>query len=225
MLETVAEGLHTYAIGHTMMGLHLGARMSVVRLRGGSLLVHSPVRLDPALRGAIEALGPVAHITLPNAYHHVYAKPWIDAFPDATVHAAASLAKKRPDLRIDRAMTNEPHPDWEGTVIPLHIDGCALDETVLVHPATRTVISVDLTENFPTHEHFGTRTYLKLSGTLGRVGWPRPLRLLYRDRRATARSLEALLEHDFERVIIAHGDVIERDGPRLVRQTFEGWVL
>ena len=38
-------------------------------------------------------------------------------------------------------------------------------------------------------------------------------------------AIEGLLELDFERVILAHGAIIERDGPALVRQTFEGWLL
>jgi len=42
-----------------------------------------------------------------------------------------------------------------------------------------------------------------------------------RDRRAARRSVDRLLEHDFERVVIAHGDIIARDGRDAVRSTFE----
>lgn len=225
MLETIADGLWVRAIPHTMLGLHLGARMAVVRLADGSLLLHSPVALEPALKRAVDALGPVSHITCPNLYHHVYAKPWADAYPEAIVHGAPGLARKRKDLRIDRTLGTEPHPDWEGVLVPHFIDGCMLHETVFVHPRTRTVVAVDLTENFDTSEHFATRAYLKMAGIHGRVGWSKPLHALYTNRRAAARSIEALLEHDFDRVIIAHGRVIEADGRALVRQTFEGWVL
>jgi hypothetical protein len=37
----------------------VGARMTVVRLRDGSLLLHSPVALDLETRLALDALGPV----------------------------------------------------------------------------------------------------------------------------------------------------------------------
>jgi hypothetical protein len=33
--------------------------MTVIRLAGGDLLLHSPVRLDPGLRRALDAIGPV----------------------------------------------------------------------------------------------------------------------------------------------------------------------
>ena len=83
-----------------------------------------------------------------------------------------------------------------------------LDETVFVHRPTRTLVSSDLMENFATSPHWMTRTYLKMSGIHGKIGWPRPLRVLYRDRKAATRSLDALLEHDFDRVVIAHGDIV-----------------
>lgn len=50
-----------------------------------------------------------------------------------------------------------------------------------------------------------------------RVGWPRPLRFLYRDKAAARRSIDKLLERDFDRLIIAHGDVIETDAKAALR--------
>jgi N-methylhydantoinase B len=57
-----------------------------------------------------------------------------------------------------------------------------LKETVLFHPATRTLIGADLVENFETSDHLPTRLYLKISGIHGRVGWGRLMRFVYRDR-------------------------------------------
>ena len=47
--------------------------MAVLRLRDGSLLVHSPVELDDALAEALARLGPVRHIVSPNYEHVKYA--------------------------------------------------------------------------------------------------------------------------------------------------------
>ena len=223
-LREIADGLWAARQDHRMMGLHLGTRMSVLRLPDGSILLYSPIDLTEELREEVDALGRVSHVVMPNAFHHLYAGPWIEAYPEATTHGPASLRDKRPDLRIDQTLSATPHPDWEGSLIPHPIDGCLLEETVFVHPATRTVVSVDLTENFPSCDHFFTRQYLRVNGALGKVGWPRVLRPVYRDRRAARRSIDALLEHDFERVVIAHGDIIETGGPDAVRRTFEGWL-
>jgi len=226
MLDRLDEGLWVQATPHTMMGLHLGTRMTVVRLSDGSLLVHSPVKLTPELKEAVDALGVVKHIVLPNAYHHLYAKPWFEAYPDAVTHGAEGLRKKRSDLSFDETLGREPHPDWEGALEPMPIGGCMLDETVFLHPASRTLITVDLVENFVDGvDHLPTRLYLKAAGIHGKSGFALPLRLLYRDKSAAKRDIESILERDFDRVIVSHGAVVEADGPRVVRDAYAGWLL
>jgi len=130
-------------------------------------------------------------------------------------------AKKRRDLRFDATFEEgalrEP---WASELQPVHIDGCMLDETVFVFAKAGTVVSADLTENFATSPHWPTRLYLKAAGIHGKIGWPRPLRLLYRDHAATRRSLERLLSLEFDRLIVAHGDVIARDARNAVEKTF-----
>jgi hypothetical protein len=52
---------------------------------------------------------------------------------------------------------------------------------------------------------------------------PRVVKLAYRDRSAARRSLETVLAWDFDRVIVAHGAVLESGGKEIVRQAF-GWL-
>ncbi len=95
-----------------------------------------------------------------------------------------------------------------------------LDETVFLHAATRTIVASDLAENFTSCEHWPTRLYLRASGIYGKVGWGRLMRFVYRDRPAARRSVDVLLTRDFDRIVIAHGDVIARDGKAALRETF-----
>lgn len=215
------EGVFSCGAPLVLMGLPIGSRMTVVRLRDGSLLVHSPVPLDAALRAAVDAEGPVAHVVAPNLYHHLHAGTWAAAYPKATVYAPRALRKKRRDLRIDRDLEEVRASTFGDEIVPLHVDGSMLDETVLVHPASRTLVSADLTENFGEVDGLGMKIYLKIGGIYGKPGLSRLLRVVYRDKKAARRSVDALLEHDFDRVILAHGDVLERDGKRVVRDTFQ----
>ena len=203
-----------------MLGLHLGTRMTVVRLEGDELLLHSPIPLSDDLRREIDALGTVTHIVAPNLFHHLHAGEAARAYPKAMLHGPVGLAKKRPDLRVDAELGAVPHPDWEGALVPLKVEGSMLEETLFIHPASQTVISSDLTENFSGSDHWPTRMYLKMGGVYGKIGWSRFLRFVYRDRAAARRSIDALLEHDFDRAIIAHGDAIPRDAKEAVRETF-----
>ena len=205
-----------------MLGLELGTRMTIVRLPQGTLLLHSPIAISSVLASAIDALGPVGHIVAPNLYHHVYAGEAQKRWPEAKLHGASGLNRKRRDLRVDSVLGKDAiSEDWQGTLQPVTIEGCLLGETVLVHAPTRTVVSSDLFENFQVMEHLPTRLYLQASGVWQKPGWSRLLRVLYRDHRAARRSVDALLEHDFEGAIIAHGEPVTHGAKEAVRRTFE----
>jgi hypothetical protein len=220
-LRSIADGLWVAdAPSHSMVGLRLGTRMTVVRLTNGSLLVHSPIALAPELRAAVDTLGRVGHVVCPNVYHHVYAGEWTAAYPAALLHGPAELAKKRTDLHFHAALAPTPHPDWTGILVPHPIDGCALHETVLLHAPTKTLIASDLTENFTRCDHFPTRVYLRAAGIWQKPGWSRFLRWMYKDRAAARRSIDALLSLDWDRLVIAHGDIFPTGGKDAVRATF-----
>jgi hypothetical protein len=221
MLERIDEDLWVAKSPQSFMGLQVGTRMTVVRLPGAGLWVHSPIAPTPELRAAVDALGTVEHLVAPSLYHHLRVGDWASAYPQAAVHGPAALARKRKELRLTSRLEDAAAAPWASALVPVRIDGCMLEETVFVHGATRTVVSSDLTENWSDHPHWPTRAYLKMSGVYGKVGWPAPLRIVYRDRPAARRSIAALLEHDFDRVLLAHGDVIVRGGKDAVRQTFE----
>jgi hypothetical protein len=95
-----------------------------------------------------------------------------------------------------------------------------IGETLLVHPRSRTLVSSDLVENFETSDHLPTRIYLKIGGVHGKIGWSRLLRPLYRDHAAARASLDRLLTHDFDRMIVGHGRVVERDAKEAIRAAF-----
>jgi hypothetical protein len=234
VLTSITEGLWVAAAPLSYFGMRIGTRMSVVRLgdasgtrppsalavQAGDLWVHSPVPLTAELQAAVDALGTVRHIVAPNLYHHLSAGEWKAAYPAATLHGPARLSHKRKDLPLTAKLEEAAAAPWAAELVPVHIDGCMIDETVFVHRPSRSLISSDLTENFVTHPHWPTRLYLKASGTYGKPGWPAPLRVAYRDRAAARRSLDGLLGHDFDRIVIAHGDIIESGGRAALEQTF-----
>lgn len=216
-LERLDEGLWVAAAPTTFLGLHLGTRMTVVRLSGGGLLLHSVVPMTGPLRNEVEALGTVQHIVLPDLYHHLHVGPWSLAFPKARVHAPPGMSRKRPDLRIDAELSEVPHPDWAKDLKPFFISGCGLSETVFVHPRTRSLLTADLIENFHGSPHWPTRLYLRTAGIDGHAGFSRLLRWLYRDRPRARASLERVLAEDFDRVLLTHGQSIPHGGKEALR--------
>ncbi|MGB5809928.1 MAG: DUF4336 domain-containing protein [Polyangiales bacterium] len=220
MLQPLTDGVWVADTSNSFFGLQLGARMTIVRFGDGTLLLHSPIAIDAAMKADIDALGPVAHIVAPNVFHHVYAKPAIDLYPSAKVHLAPGLEKKRPDLRADAVLGASPDPTWRDELESLPIDGTLLKETAFVHVPSGTLLCSDLVENFGTSDHWLTRAYLKVNGVLGKPGLSRALRFAFRDKRAARRSIDAILEHPIDKIALAHGDPIMREGQATLHASY-----
>jgi hypothetical protein len=225
VLTPFAEGVWVDSAPVRILGMPLTATMTVLRLSDGSLLVHSPIAMTPERRAAIEALGPVAHLYAPNLYHHLRLGEWAAAFPSARVHAPAGLAKKHPDLRIDRAHNTTPEPALAGVVDELHIDGFRLEESVLVYRPARTVVVADLVHNIGRPQHRWTEIYTRTMGFYDRVALSRAIRwAAFRDRAAARRSVEELLAHPFDRLIVGHGTPLAAGGREALAAAYT-WLL
>lgn len=207
-----AEGVWVDTGPVNIAGMPLTSTMTVIRLGDGSLVLHSPVEPTPERRAAVEALGPVAHLYAPNAFHHLHIGEWAAAYPSARLHAPAGLAKKRPDLRIDRVHGTEPEPSFAGAIDELRIEGFRLEETVvLVRPAS-TLVVADLVHNIGTPPHPWTKVYAGAMGFYDRIALSRMLRwMAFSDRAAARQSIDAVLEMPFDRVVLGHGTPITTD--------------
>jgi hypothetical protein len=65
---------------------------------------------------------------------------------------------------------------------------------------------------------------MRLLRSYGRFGPSKLDPLLIRDRRAARESLERILGWDFDRVVVAHGDVLASGGREALRQGYS-WLL
>ena len=98
------------------------------------------------------------------------------------------------------------------------------NEVVFLQRASRTLIMCDLAFNFVPRAAAPTRLLMRLLLSYGRFGPSRLDPLLIRDRQAARQSLERILAWDFDRVVVAHGDVLENGGRDALRQGYS-WLL
>ena len=195
------------------LGLEVGARMTVVRLPGPKLLLHSPIAATPDLVREVKALGPVAYLVAPNRLHHLFVGEWQRACPDALLYVAPGLDTKRADLAIEAVLGDEPEPGWKGVVDQVLLGGFPLaNEVVFFHRPSATLIATDLAFNVGSSSPPLTRLAFRLGGSYGRLSPTLLERLLVRDRAAFRHSLERILEWPFDRVVVAHGEVSEKGG-------------
>ncbi|MCU0699960.1 MAG: hypothetical protein MUC96_25925 [Myxococcaceae bacterium] len=218
-LQHLDEGVWMDTAPVQFLGLQLTANMTVLRLRDG-LLVHSPIPLTPDRRRAVEALGPVTHLYAPNLMHHLRLGDWAAQFPGAQVHGPPGLGRKRRDLDIDR-VHGEPAPAFEGLVDELRIDGFRLEESVLFHRPSRTLVVADAVHQIGRPAHWWTRTYTTLAGFYDRVALSRVIRWSsFADRAAARRSLDRILSLPFQRIVVGHGAVITTDPHRALAEAY-----
>lgn len=210
-LTQCAEGVFLASEPVRVLGMKLTSTMTVLQLPGSRLLLHSPLPLTEALRKEVEALGTVAHLYAPNTYHHMWIGEWARAFPHALLHAPSSLGPKRPDLRIDRAHDKEPCGDFEGMLDEVPIAGFLLEESVLVHHASKTLVVADLVHNIGRPNHWWTAFYSKSMGFYDRVAISRAIRwTAFTDRAAAGESIGRLAACEFDRLLVGHGAPIEQ---------------
>lgn len=216
-----ADGLWLTSAPVRFLGLRLTATMTVLRTSDGGLLIHSPVRLTDARRAAVQALGPVSHLYAPNLVHHSWIGDWAAAFPSARLHAPGALSRKRPDLRIDRPHGTPLPADLVGIIDEIPIAGCRFAETVLHHRPASTVLVADLVQNVGRPTHRWTASYARAMGFYDRVALSRALRwTAFSDRRAARRSIDELLERQFDHLIVGHGQPIAAEGRAALGQAY-----
>jgi len=201
-LRPVTPGVHALEARQRFMGIEVGTRMTVLELDGG-LLVHSPVAVDPAI---VAPLGEPRWVLAPNLLHHLYVGPWAEAGLEPW--AAPGLVEKRPDLAFAGTANAEGHPFGPDLdVLPLKCFGMT-NEVVILHRPSRTLVVSDLVYNFTTAAPWLTKAAMWCLG--GYPGCRTSLIERIGFRRAVAREeLRVLADWDFDRLIMAHGEIVE----------------
>lgn len=221
MLHKLDENLWVVERRQRFYGLEVGCRMTVMRLEGGRLFLHSPVMLDLQLRRELDGLGAVRYAVAPNRFHHLYAGEVAKLYPEARLWVAAGVERKRPELDIAGVLTDDAPAEWKGEIDQLCFRGRPFEnEVVFLHRPSRTLVLCDLAFNFGPAAPVVTRFLLTLVGGYGGFRTTRLDPLLIRDRPAARRSLEHILAWDFDRVVVAHGNVLESGGRELLRAAY-----
>jgi hypothetical protein len=199
--------------------------MTVIRLPGGRLLLHSPVALDAGLRAELDAIGRVLYVVAPNRVHHLYAGDVAALYPQARLWVAPGLERKRPDLAFEAVLGDEAPEEWRGEVEQVFFRGRPYEnEVVFFHRASHTLLLCDLAFNFGPSAAAPTRLLMKLLRSYGRFGPSKLDPLLIRDRDAARQSLERILAFDFDRVVVAHGEILQSGGRDALRAGYS-WLL
>ena len=199
-------------------------RMTIARLTGDDLFIHSPVELTPDVRKAVESLGTPRYLVSPNKMHHLFWHEWQEVYNDALSFSPPALREKRPDLKFYGTLGDRPHPAWAQQLDQLMFKGSRfLDEVIFFHRDSRTVIFGDLLENIdPGPLPWFPRLLARLSGvTAPRGGTPLDYRFSFVMRRAEAREcLQRIIDWAPQQIIMCHGIPVRQDALPFIKSAF-----
>lgn len=196
-------------------------RMTIARLDAGDLFVHSPIPLTDDVRAFVASIGVPRCLVSPNKLHHLFIRPWQDAYAGVQTFAPPGLRQKRPDLAFDGELRDSPEPAWRDEIDQLRFAGSrALDEIVFFHKRSRTAIFGDLIENFDASTLSTFHRFIaRIGGVLAPHGaTPRDLRQSFRGRHAEAEeSLRRIVAWEPRAAIMCHGLPVLEDATPFIR--------
>ena len=189
----------------------IGRRMTIARHRDGTLTVHSVICCDEPTMRAIDALGKVARIIVPNAFHRMDAPYWKARYPSARVLAPNPAREAVAKIVTVDGAVDELADDPRFASI--NLDGLA-GEAAFVHTDDRgakTLVFNDLVQNHPDHIRAPRGWIPRL---LGQTGGPKVTPIiktfLVKDNAACASHLRRLAKlPGLVRIIVSHGAIIE----------------
>lgn len=223
-LRALDDGLWVAEGPLSFFGIQMGCRMTAIRLGDGSQLLVSPIRHSPVLQAAVEENGPVSWLLAPNKFHHLFIGEWAGALPDAKLALSPGLTAKRKDLAPAMVLGRDPAP-WGEEIDVCPVDGIPMiEEWVFFHRPTATLVLTDLAFHLD-HDCAPSARFLgRVGGTFGKLAPTRLERLMMRDKAALRASLQRILEWPFDRVVMAHGSIVERGGREALADGY-GWLL
>lgn len=220
ILRKIGERIWVFERSFRLLGAEFGNRMTVVKLGGNDLFVHSPVKLDVELKNQMESLGRAAYIVTPNAFHGLFIEQWLAAFPGATHFTAKADDKNRGSQSIDLSDSSAAKFLLDIEIVRL-LGIPKLNEFAFFHKPSRTLILTDLAFNIGKEGAWWTKLFFSLNDAYGKFGQSRLMRSMIKDKAALQNSLEKVYHWDFDRIVVSHGDIVETGGKEIMRRAFQ----
>jgi len=225
MLEKIGDNIWSHNMRVRFGGIPLWHRMTAIRLDDGSVVLHSPAKLSPELRDGINQLGPVSSIVAPSWWHDMYLQEYLATWPEAGFYAASALIKWHRQWPSALPLGVDGVQTWDGQIdqAPIKGIGLFLDEVALFHRASRSLIVADMLFNVSHEDARITQVLAPI--VIGRgCCFARMYRPFVFDKKLFRTSIQAILDWDFDQIVVGHGEIVRSAGKAAFRRAF-AWIL
>ena len=214
------------------MGASLIAVLTIIRLLGNRIMLISPIKLESQTKQEINNLGTVTYIIAPNLFHYLYLQECKNIYPQAKLLAAPGLKTKQPSLKIEQVFFQD-EIDFKSELKYILFTGfqvlsipkaATLNEVVFFHRESKTLILTDTVFNFDRSFPWVSQLAAKVIGSYNTLRPSLLEKLVIKDKAKVKASVETILNWDFQRVIMAHGSIVENNAKQQLKVGYE-WFL
>lgn len=202
----------------SLLTMEFGHRTTVVQLSdaaGGGVWIHSPAAFSAEFWEELNALAPHSadrHLIIPSRTHDIYLKEWMERIAPETTYSPAAIQRVHPRWKIGQTLADDFSAPWSKELPHIRLHGAPrVNEVVFYHKPSKTLILVDCVFNLTAARPFLARLLFPLNGCKMGICTSRLFRFFIKDKAALGASIARVLEWDFERVFVGHGEVIEGD--------------
>jgi len=153
-------------------------------------------------------------LVAPSLLHHRHLIGAIDALAPRELWGPRGLVEKRPEFAGAKILGQDP---WthEDTLPFVVVEGApARNEVVFFHPPSRTIYTADLVFSIQRPQGLLAPVALRALGVYKRFGVARMWSRWIEDLPAFRRSIDKILDWDFDRIAMAHGDLVNEGGKK-----------
>ncbi|MBL1275643.1 MAG: DUF4336 domain-containing protein [Ectothiorhodospiraceae bacterium] len=218
-MKKLDTNIWVYETAFTLFGAEFGNRMTIVRLSGGRLLLHSPIKLDSEVVDGVRALGVVSYIVTPNNFHGLFVDEWLSEFPEAEYYTAMNSGSGN-DVGLPMSILIEKTTNEKIEIVK--VEGVPkVNEYAFIHTESNTLILTDMAFNIGNDISLWSKIFFKLNGALNSFGPTRLMKSMITDPDALKHSISIILEFDIDRVIVSHGSILETKAKETLRHVFD----
>jgi hypothetical protein len=211
-MQQIADDVILMSFPFRIFGISFKRNVTLLRLSDGRVVVHYTARFADEDVAAMRRFGEPAWLLDATLMHDTFAKEGRVRSPTFLIWLRKALPRGAA-CRQNRCRRRRPLGRGK-------IDGNRMNEHALFHRRSRTLVVIDLFFSFPAETRgwprFFVRHFMRLPRLFGISAFYR--RLVIEDKPAFARSIDALLAFDCDRLIVAHWQPIETEAKRLVER-------
>jgi hypothetical protein len=214
-MRHLGENIWSLRFPFRILGMDFGRVVTVFRLSSGKLVIHSTAPFSERDVAAIKELGKPGWLLDGTLLHDTFAKEGRDAFAGIPYLAPTGFEKAS---GVTTAPLTPTPAEWGSELEVIAIGG--MPKTcphIFFHRASRTLHVCDMFFNFPHARPILMRFMLRyLVGLPKLAGVGRFYRRLIKDHDAYIESTRPILDWDFQRMIVAHGEIVENNAKQIL---------